>query len=70
MMWSKAKRRLKKDLVQKIRRHMNWSGRKTHLWFSTPNPMLGGSAPDLLIVMGRGHKVKQYVEAVIREATF
>ena len=38
------------------------------LWILTPNPLFGGISAAQLFVMGRGHKVRQYVEAAIEES--
>lgn len=35
---------------------------KTHMWFQTANPQLGGLRPDDLILLGRAHKLLQFVE--------
>lgn len=37
---------------------------KTKLWFKTPNPNLGGIAPNLLINSGRAEKLLQVIKAM------
>lgn len=34
---------------------------KTAQWFNTPNPMLGGIRPMQMLFMGRGEKLKQWI---------
>jgi len=43
-------------------RHEPW---KAVLWFTTPNPNLGGATPMSLIKMGREHKVIEFVKTAM-----
>lgn len=35
---------------------------KAHLWFSTPNPQLGGVSPDAMIFLDRDEKLYQFID--------
>ena len=50
-----------------IREHMRWNDFRASQWMTTPNPMFGGTSPEILIRNGRGRKVLQFVESVIEE---
>jgi hypothetical protein len=41
---------------------------KTHLWFSTDNPMLGGTSPNQMILDGRGKKLIKFINQQLDEA--
>jgi hypothetical protein len=57
------------DLFEAVKKHMGWDETQTAKWFSTENPHFGGATPDRLMDMGRGHKVKQFIESAIEEST-
>lgn len=54
----------RKQLVDRVKRLMDWDDEKTMAWFKTPNFHFGGSSPDMLMVARRSH----VVEAFIKEA--
>lgn len=35
---------------------------KTELWFNTPNPLLGGTAPATMIAVGREDRLLRFVQ--------
>lgn len=36
---------------------------KSRFWMEVPNPNFGGVAPIDLIILGRGHKVRAFIES-------
>jgi hypothetical protein len=45
-----------------IQDHMKWTQEKADLWMRVKNPLLGGVEPMTLISLGRGHKLRAFVE--------
>ncbi len=41
--------------------------KKTNLWFSTPNPLLGNVSPQQMISMGREYKLLKWVRQQLAE---
>lgn len=40
---------------------------KTTLWFSSPNPLLGGMTPYQMVQLGRGAKLLKFVKQQLAE---
>jgi hypothetical protein len=40
---------------------------KTDLWFSTPNPLLGGISPGKMIALGREDRLLRFVQDQLAE---
>lgn len=36
-------------------------------WFNTPNPMLGNTKPRDMILLGRGHKLVQFIDDAMED---
>ena len=51
------------EIVKEVGDFFEWNIAKTSIWMNTPNPMFGELIPMSLILLGRGHKVKQFIEA-------
>jgi len=49
-------------IIERVAVHMGWEKWKATLWYQTPNPMFGGTAPCKLVSMGRAHKVIKFIE--------
>ncbi len=41
--------------------------RKADFWMKTDNLNLGGCSPTILIIRGRGHKVREFVESALND---
>jgi hypothetical protein len=54
-----GKKRL--ELFDRVKVLMGWDDIKTDYWFTTPNPNLGGTTPDRMIVIGRAHKLEKFI---------
>lgn len=40
---------------------------KTALWMRTPNPMLGNTSPEAMVIAGREGKLLRFVQAQLAE---
>ena len=58
---------LRKELKDKVKKIFNGDDAKAEFWFQTENPNFGGSCPNDLILLGRGHKVKAFVDAALQD---
>ena len=61
--------KLSNRIQKKIRAFTKWNKEKTLTWMKSKNANLGGMAPMHLIILGRGHKVEAFVDAMIEEGT-
>lgn len=61
-MFTKNEGMHRKKLIKRIMRIMNWDRPKAVKWFSIKNPNFGNISPDVLIKMGRGHKVEMFIK--------
>jgi hypothetical protein len=59
--------KLQKEELYKLVKGFFKDDEKTTLWFSTPNLNFGDTTPDMLIFMGRAHKVKEFVVTSLSE---
>jgi hypothetical protein len=66
---SKKEEQERLDLGSRIfkRIEMIFGEEKAYKWMNTENPYLGNSIPIVLIAIGRGHKVEQFVNAALGE---
>ena len=64
-----ARMGLAEATTELVRSIMNWDTEKAVLWMNTPNPHLGDLTPGYMIIIGRSHKVLQFIEAA-REESF
>ena len=55
----------RRKLMKRVRKYMGWDAEKTKLWFSMENPNLGSVAPDVMIKMGSGHKLEDFIVGAI-----
>lgn len=55
------------QIVSKILFFFNGNIKKAHYWITHPNLNLGGIPPLKLMVMGRGHKVLQFIQDAAEE---
>ncbi len=49
------------NLINLVAQHFNGDLEKTHLWFITPNPLLGEVAPRDMIRIGRYQKLFKFI---------
>lgn len=56
-------------LYEKVKSHMGWDSKKTLLWFTTENPLLGNVKPADMIVIGRSGKLEKFIDGLIEEST-
>lgn len=56
----------RKELFDKVKKHMGWDDEKTELWFSTKNPAIG-AVPNYFVVLGRIDKLNRIIDALIEE---
>ena len=54
-------------LLNLVAEHFQGDGKKTHLWFTLSNPMLGNIAPRDLIRFGRFSKLKKFIWSALEE---
>lgn len=45
----------------------NGDAEKTALWFTVPNPLLGGATPREMIRIGRFHRLYQFIKSALAE---
>jgi hypothetical protein len=55
------------ECIERIKKLMNWDDAKASLWMMTENPMLGGVTPNYFFLVGRGHKVVNFIKAAEEE---
>ena len=53
------------SIKEKIMGHMKWDEKTAETWMNTPNTNFGGTSPAQLILLGRGHKVEDFVDSAI-----
>lgn len=56
-----------REIRDSIMKGMGWGTDKADTWMKTKNPHFGETSPQQLIAIGRGHKVKAFVEAQLQE---
>ena len=54
-------------LLNLVAEHFQGDGKKTHLWFTLRNPMLGNIAPRDLIRFGRFAKLHKFIWSALEE---
>lgn len=55
------------EIISKILTFFHGDIKKTRAWIITPNLHLGGVPPLKLIMLGRAHKVMQFIDAAEAE---
>lgn len=60
--WNETHMNAYKRLAERVRVQMSWTHDKAMLWMMTPNPMLGGVAPDVMIAKGRAHRLEKFID--------
>lgn len=54
-----------KECTKLVQEFFGGNIEKTTLWFSTPNPGLGNIIPNQLMMMGRTHKLLQFIKGCL-----
>lgn len=54
-------------MVELVSGFFEGNSAKVALWFSSPNPLLGGLAPNTMIAMGRGEKLLRFIKQQLAE---
>jgi hypothetical protein len=52
----------RKNLIDRIKRLMDWDEDKAELWMATENLNFGGIIPDVLVVSGRIHVLETFIK--------
>ena len=55
------------ECVQLVHAFFDGDWKKTHAWFTSPNPLLGGIVPDDMFAMGRGAKLLTFIRHLLSE---
>lgn len=55
------------EVVQLVAGFFHNDHKKIRLWFSSPNPLLGGLAPNTMIAMGRRDKLLKFIKQQLDE---
>lgn len=55
------------ECIRLVRSFFDGDRSKTRLWFTTPNPMLGGIKPNDLLGLGRHDKLLKFIRAQLAE---
>lgn len=53
------------ELFKLVMSLMKWDEWTTHVWFNTPNPLLGGIEPDRMIWIGRREELELLIKGCI-----
>lgn len=62
---SKKETEIFDDCWNKVLRFFHGSEEKTKIWFETENPLLGNISPNKLIILGRVHKLQQFINSCV-----
>lgn len=55
------------ELAELVNTHFK-NRKKTHVWFNTENPLLGGVSPIGMLAIGRGEKLEKFIQGQLNEA--
>jgi hypothetical protein len=50
------------EILFRVKSLMQWEEKKALLWYQSINPLLGGTTPETLVRLGRGHKVLGFIK--------
>ena len=67
MKFNKETSNLRNQMISKINLYFK-NIKKSILWMETDNWLLGGLSPDYMIKIGRGEKLKKFIEIAFEEA--